>query len=364
MAPAKESIQAIKSAIQQENLPWTAGSTELTALSEAEQKAHLGLVVSAAEQQQLAAEFQMQAAKEQAEAVTFGAPAAVDWRTTAELRHGGQEPGQLRIVRLVLLVRDDRVGRAHQVRQAVLQHRPVRGLPAVLRRRQLRGLGADLRPRLRPEHRTSDEACMPYQATNMNCATSRCSDWENRLTKISSYTGHATMQARKDAIANSGPLLAGMAVFNDFFAYNSGVYVKTAGSALAGYHCITVVGYDDNQQSWILKNSWGTELGQWRLRPDPVRPGRSADRLQLDDVLGRAAGQRRLAVRHDRGPDLRQPRRPERLGLLRRLRVAEDPAGHRGRHHQHAGALRVRAGANEPVTVYADGDNVYQAYLL
>ena len=80
---------------------------------------------------------------------------------------------------------------------------------------------------------TTDEACMPYQPTNMNCSTSRCSDWANRLTKISSFTGYATMGARKDAIAASGPLLAGMAVYNDFFAYTTGVYVKTAGSALA-----------------------------------------------------------------------------------------------------------------------------------
>jgi hypothetical protein len=56
-------------------------------------------------------------------------------------------------------------------------------------------------------------------------------------------------------------LLAGMAVFNDFFAYSSGVYTKTAGSGLAGYHCITVVGYDDAQQCWILKNSWGAGWG-------------------------------------------------------------------------------------------------------
>jgi hypothetical protein len=79
---------------------------------------------------------------------------------------------------------------------------------------------------------------------------------------MSSYTGHASMAARKDAIAANGPVLAGMAVFNDFFGYTSGVYQKTAGSSLAGYHCICVVGYDDTQQCWILKNSWGTGWGE------------------------------------------------------------------------------------------------------
>ena len=28
-----------------------------------------------------------------------------------------------------------------------------------------------------------------------------------------------------------------------------------------GYHCICVVGYDDSQQCWIIKNSWGTTWG-------------------------------------------------------------------------------------------------------
>jgi len=102
---------------------------------------------------------------------------------------------------------------------------------------------------------------MPYQATNMNCASSRCADWQNRLTKISSYTGYADINTRKNAIATIGPVLSGMAVYNDFFAYTSGVYVKTSGATLAGYHCICCVGYDDAQQCWILKNSWGTGWG-------------------------------------------------------------------------------------------------------
>src|SRR5262245_13728759 len=78
---AKESIQAIQSSIKRQDLPWTAGSTELTALPESEQKARLGLIVTAEEQQQLASEFAMAAAQEQARAgQTFGAPTAVDWR--------------------------------------------------------------------------------------------------------------------------------------------------------------------------------------------------------------------------------------------------------------------------------------------
>ena len=95
----------------------------------------------------------------------------------------------------------------------------------------------------------------------MNCGASRCSDWQNRLTKIESYTSYATMDARKNALATQGPLLAGLAVYNDFYAYSSGVYVKTGSASFEGYHCICVVGYDDSQQCWILKNSWGAGWG-------------------------------------------------------------------------------------------------------
>jgi hypothetical protein len=113
----------------------------------------------------------------------------------------------------------------------------------------------------------TDEACMPYTAgggADMNCAASRCSDWQNRLTKINSYTGHSSMAARKTAVA-AGPVLAGMEVWSDFFAYSSGVYVKSSAATRLnppGYHCVCVCGYDDAQQCWIIKNSWGTGWGE------------------------------------------------------------------------------------------------------
>jgi hypothetical protein len=52
-----------------------------------------------------------------------------------------------------------------------------------------------------------------------------------------------------------------MAVYNDFFSYRGGVYRHTTG-ALAGYHAICVVGYNEKDQCWICKNSWGTGWGE------------------------------------------------------------------------------------------------------
>jgi C1A family cysteine protease len=366
MVSAKESIQAIASAIEREQLPWTAGSTELTALSEEEQKAHLGLIVTPEEQQQLATEFAVQAAREQAAAAElFGAPTQVDWRN-----HGGNYVTPVKnqggcgscvsfctcaVIESAVRIKFQNPNYNIDLSEGFLQFCGGGscggwGLTSGLAYAQSTG--------------TTDEACMPYQATNMDCSTSRCSDWQNRLTKIASYTGYATMAARKDAIAGIGPLLAGMAVYNDFFAYTSGVYVKTAGSTLAGYHCITVVGYDDTQQAWILKNSWGPNWGNG---------GFCLVRYGQPDLLIDSSWMMYSVVPLVQG------------GWLANVTVGQVYASRDAQngwaYFVGYGWRRIRPGTadgitnmlvlfafarakGKPVTVYADGDSVYQAYML
>ncbi len=76
-------------------------------------------------------------------------------------------------------------------------------------------------------------------------------DWEYRV-KTSS---------RKQAISQNGPVIAGMRVYEDFAYYKEGVYQHVAGTFKA-LHAVAVVGYDDNEQCWIVKNSWGTGWGE------------------------------------------------------------------------------------------------------
>jgi hypothetical protein len=70
-------------------------------------------------------------------------------------------------------------------------------------------------------------------------------------------------QAQKDWIDTVGPLIAWMEVWNDFFGYRNGVYVKSTApnNTQAGSHFVVLVGYDDAQQAWLAKNSWGTGWG-------------------------------------------------------------------------------------------------------
>jgi hypothetical protein len=106
----------------------------------------------------------------------------------------------------------------------------------------------------------ADEACYPYVAGDQNC-TGRCSDWEERVAKVTSYHTLTPTADMKQWIVEEGPLTACFVVFEDFRYYQSGVYRHVSGAQLGG-HCVTIIGYDDSASCWICKNSWGTGWGE------------------------------------------------------------------------------------------------------
>jgi hypothetical protein len=223
--------------------------------------------VDAAEMQRLIAVAQRAAAQEQFAAPAVGLPAAIDWRNNGgnyvtPIKDQGQCGSCVSFCSCSVIESAIRIKLGNPNYQIDLSE----GFLQFCGGGSCGGWGLTSGLDFAQSTGVTDEACMPYTAgggTNMNCGASRCADWQNRLTKISSYTNHATMEARKAAIA-AGPVLAGMAVYNDFFAYPNagGVYVKSSTATLAGYHCVCVIGYDDAQQCWIIKNSWGTSWGE------------------------------------------------------------------------------------------------------
>jgi len=114
---------------------------------------------------------------------------------------------------------------------------------------------------------TPDESCSPYRAQSgqASCSNS-CSDWQSRAFKISSWNWISSSPSAIEAALMNGPLVAAFDVYTDFFYYNGGVYHYTWGS-LEGGHAIVIVGYDSNEQYWIVKNSWGNwgEGGYFRI---------------------------------------------------------------------------------------------------
>jgi len=98
-----------------------------------------------------------------------------------------------------------------------------------------------------------------------------CDKKDSDLYKIQSYT-RITWESQdeyaiKGALQNH-PLSTMVEVDNAFHAYVSGIY-SYQGPSL-GQHVIVLVGWDDSQNAWKLKNSWGEDWGingyMWAVR--------------------------------------------------------------------------------------------------
>jgi len=358
-------VQKITAAIESEGLKWTAGPTELTSLPPEEQRQRLGLIVTPEERQRLESERQRIAAREQSmRAEIFGAPTSMDWRN-----NGGNYvtliKNQLSCGSCVSFCSCAVIESAVRIKlqNPAYEIDLSEGFLQFCGGGSCGGWGLTSGLDFAQSTGVTDEACMPYQPVDMDCASSRCSDWQNRLTKISSYTPYATMDARKNAIATLGPVLAGMAVYNDFFAYTGGIYQKTAGSTLSGYHCICVVGYDDSQQCWLLKNSWGSNWGESGF----CRLAYGQSDLLIDSswmfysvvVQIQAAWYSNVTVSQAYASRDSQNAWAYIQGQGWRKIATGAPDG-----VTNMLALFAQAVArNKPVTIYADGDFVYQAYL-
>lgn len=116
-------------------------------------------------------------------------------------------------------------------------------------------VGWDFGPALSAAHTqgVGSAADLPYDAAGS------CIDIATVL-KVSAWRAATTTVSRKRALTR-GPVIAGMAVYDDFLAYSGGVYRHVAGADSA-YHAVCVVGYDDRDGCWLVKNSWGPGFGE------------------------------------------------------------------------------------------------------
>jgi C1A family cysteine protease len=77
-------------------------------------------------------------------------------------------------------------------------------------------------------------------------------------------TGYGCVIGTKDIkqALGSGPVVGTMAVHESFLHYRLGVYHSLGQQdPIIGYHCITIVGYDDALGAWLIRNSWGAGWG-------------------------------------------------------------------------------------------------------
>jgi len=98
----------------------------------------------------------------------------------------------------------------------------------------------------------ADEACFPYQAHAVSCSL-RCSNWNTRLWDLTgvNITGGNAAEI-KYLLINKGPLRVTM----DMAHWNPITY--SCGPGASVNHAAVIVGYDDAEGVWIVRNSWGS----------------------------------------------------------------------------------------------------------
>jgi hypothetical protein len=113
-----------------------------------------------------------------------------------------------------------------------------------------------------------DTACSPYisgsTGEDVTCSTIKCADKDQRFYKIAgsnspSFQGGSAERV-KQALKN-GPLVTTMTVYSDFMTYAGGIYKHVTGGREGG-HAISLVGYNDQEKYWIIRNSWGDNWGE------------------------------------------------------------------------------------------------------
>jgi C1A family cysteine protease len=109
------------------------------------------------------------------------------------------------------------------------------------------------------DHGLVGESVFPYVAGDQACRVDDGGPDECRT--VESYTSTSAPDRMKAWLATKGPLVACFLVYEDFYAYRSGVYRHVTGAAVGG-HCVSIVGFDDDADCWLAKNSWGTGWGE------------------------------------------------------------------------------------------------------
>lgn len=116
-------------------------------------------------------------------------------------------------------------------------------LPAVaLNRAKIHGVGL--------------ESDAPYDIRQTECRPVLAALRVNEYALVS-----GDQRVRKLLIADEGPVLGVMRVYEDLSYYTGGVYRHAAGAS-EELHCVIVAGYNDDDGCWIVRNSWGAGFGE------------------------------------------------------------------------------------------------------
>jgi hypothetical protein len=121
-----------------------------------------------------------------------------------------------------------------------------------------------------------DEECYPYEESEGNCAD-RCSDWSARVVKVikaaaggwgRTYNLNPADPAYVESVKQlvlTAPVSASMLIYDEFYSYGGGLFEGHGCNALDYFsgigHVVAIVGWDDSDGAWIIRNSWNDDWG-------------------------------------------------------------------------------------------------------
>ena len=147
------------------------------------------------------------------------------------------------------------------------------------------------------------ESCFPYRGVDFNgcynweiddCSKDpvtcdmKSDDWNNFTVPIKNigYYNNADFALIKYTLLNQGPVVTYMLVYSDFKDYTGGIYKKSQDAYLRGGHAVMIVGYDEEQDYLICKNSWGKiwgEKGYFRIKYGECNLGDQIYFIEIDE---------------------------------------------------------------------------------
>ena len=105
----------------------------------------------------------------------------------------------------------------------------------------------------------------PYKGKQGFCSSSTKTKYTiSKWGYIRRDAGIPSVKEMKEAIAKYGAVAATVKVTPAFQAYKSGIFDEHAAVSAPNdvNHAITIVGWDDSKQAYLIKNSWGPNWGE------------------------------------------------------------------------------------------------------
>jgi C1A family cysteine protease len=128
--------------------------------------------------------------------------------------------------------------------------------------------GAQIRDGIKVVTKEGDcpETEWPYVITKFtNKPTAQCYKDALKYKAVQYQRVAQNVNQMKGCLASGYPFVYGFTVYESFESKNvakTGVVpMPASGEKILGGHCVLAVGYDDSQQRFLARNSWGTDWG-------------------------------------------------------------------------------------------------------